>query len=59
MYQQDLYTVPTSLAGLPAMSIPGFSQGLPRDAVAPAFREDLLDVSANSGIPRHQRRQAS
>ena len=45
MYQQDLYTVPTSLAGLPAMSIPcGFSQGLPMgmQLIAPAFREDLL-----------------
>jgi aspartyl-tRNA(Asn)/glutamyl-tRNA(Gln) amidotransferase subunit A len=44
MYQQDLYTVPTSLAGLPAMSIPcGFSQGLPMgmQLIAPAFREDL------------------
>ena len=44
MYQQDLYTVPTSLAGLPAMSVPcGFSQGLPMgmQLIAPAFREDL------------------
>ena len=44
MYQQDLFTVPTSLAGLPAMSIPcGFSQGLPMgmQLIAPAFREDL------------------
>ena len=45
MYQQDLFTVPTSLAGLPAMSLPcGFSNGLPMgmQLIAPAFREDLL-----------------
>jgi aspartyl-tRNA(Asn)/glutamyl-tRNA(Gln) amidotransferase subunit A len=30
MYLEDIYTIPVSLAGLPAMSIPcGFSQGLP------------------------------
>jgi aspartyl-tRNA(Asn)/glutamyl-tRNA(Gln) amidotransferase subunit A len=30
MYQQDIYTIPASLAGLPAMSIPcGTHQGLP------------------------------
>jgi aspartyl-tRNA(Asn)/glutamyl-tRNA(Gln) amidotransferase subunit A len=45
MYQQDLFTVPTSLAGLPAISVPcGFSQELPMGMqfIAPAFREDLL-----------------
>ena len=45
MYQQDLFTVPTSLAGLPAISLPcGFSNGLPMgmQLIAPAFREDLL-----------------
>jgi aspartyl-tRNA(Asn)/glutamyl-tRNA(Gln) amidotransferase subunit A len=45
MYQQDLFTVPTSLAGLPAISFPcGFDEGLPLGAqvIAPAFREDLV-----------------
>jgi aspartyl-tRNA(Asn)/glutamyl-tRNA(Gln) amidotransferase subunit A len=45
MYQQDIFTVPVSLAGLPALSMPsGFSAGLPLGAqlVAPAFREDLI-----------------
>ena len=42
MYQQDLYTVPTSLAGLPAVSLPcGFRDGLPMgmQLIAPAFGE--------------------
>jgi len=45
MYQQDLYTVPTSLAGLPAISLPcGFCDGLPMgmQLIAPAFGEELL-----------------
>ena len=30
MYQQDIFTIPASLAGLPALSIPcGFSAGMP------------------------------
>jgi len=45
MYQQDKFTVPVSLAGLPALSMPcGFSGGLPLGAqlIGPAFREDLI-----------------
>jgi aspartyl-tRNA(Asn)/glutamyl-tRNA(Gln) amidotransferase subunit A len=50
MYQQDLYTVPTSLAGLPALSMPcGFVNNLPigMQLIGPAFREDtILAVAA-------------
>ncbi|XOV84269.1 MAG: Asp-tRNA(Asn)/Glu-tRNA(Gln) amidotransferase subunit GatA [bacterium] len=45
MYQQDKFTVPASLAGLPALSMPcGFEGGLPLGAqlIGPAFREDLV-----------------
>ena len=45
MYQQDKFTVPISLAGLPALSLPcGFDNQLPLGAqlIAPAFREDTL-----------------
>ncbi len=45
MYQQDIFTVPVSLAGLPALSMPcGFVDGLPVGAqlVAAPFREDLI-----------------
>ena len=45
MYQQDLFTVPTSLAGLPAISIPcGFSDNMPvgMQLIAPAFCEDRI-----------------
>ena len=49
MYQQDRFTVPVSLAGLPAIAFPcgtagGADAGLPLGAqlIGPAFREDLL-----------------
>ena len=45
MYMADLCTIPASLAGLPAISVPcGFSQGLPvgLQLMGPAFSEELL-----------------
>ncbi len=46
MYRQDLYTVPASLAGLPALSLPcGFLEGLPvgMQVIGPHFAEgDVL-----------------
>ncbi len=49
MYQQDIYTVPASLAGLPAASIPcGFVDGLPvgMQLIAPHFEEvQLLELA--------------
>ena len=45
MYRQDVFTVPASLAGLPALSIPcGFDAGLPvgMQLIAPHFGEGLL-----------------
>jgi len=45
MYLADVFTLPPSLAGLPAMSVPaGMHEGLPigLQLTAPAFREDLL-----------------
>ena len=55
MYQQDRFTVPVSLAGLPALSMPcGFADvdgaPLPLGAqlVAPAFREDRLCALASA-----------
>ena len=46
MYLADLYTVPASIAGIPAMSIPNGTdkQGLPigLQVMAPAFQEDKL-----------------
>ena len=45
MYEQDVFTVPASLAGLPAVSIPcGFVDDLPvgMQLIAPHFAEDRL-----------------
>ena len=45
MYLADVFTLPASLAGLPAINVPaGLDQGLPigMQLTAPAFREDLL-----------------
>lgn len=42
MYKQDLYTIPVSLAGLPALSLPcGFLEGLPvgMQLIGPHFAE--------------------
>jgi aspartyl-tRNA(Asn)/glutamyl-tRNA(Gln) amidotransferase subunit A len=63
MYQQDLFTVPTSLAGLPAISFPcGQEGGLPLGAqlIAPAYREDrLLGLTAEyQHATDHHRRRA-
>lgn len=50
MYQQDRFTIPASLAGLPAMSLPcGMHQGLPLglQLIAPHFHErSLLECGA-------------
>ncbi len=50
MYQQDIFTIPASLAGLPALSLPcGFSAGLPigMQLLGPHFSERrLLEASA-------------
>ncbi len=49
MYNQDKFTVPVSLAGLPAISIPcGQTNGLPLGAqiIGPAFAEqDIVDLA--------------
>lgn len=45
MYQQDVFTTPASLAGLPAMALPcGTIDGLPfgMQLIAPHFSEDVL-----------------
>ena len=50
MYQQDIFTIPASLAGLPALSIPcGFSAGMPLglQLIGRHFAErDLLQTAA-------------
>ncbi|MDE0658879.1 MAG: Asp-tRNA(Asn)/Glu-tRNA(Gln) amidotransferase subunit GatA [Gammaproteobacteria bacterium] len=51
MYEQDVYTVPASLAGLPALSIPcGIIDGLPvgMQLIGPHFGEDRLLALAES-----------
>ncbi|MCY3837550.1 MAG: Asp-tRNA(Asn)/Glu-tRNA(Gln) amidotransferase subunit GatA [Gammaproteobacteria bacterium] len=51
MYEQDVYTVPASLAGLPALSIPcGIVDCLPvgMQLIAPHFGEDRLLALAES-----------
>lgn len=51
MYQQDVFTVPVSLAGLPALSMPcGFRDGLPMGAqlIAPPFAEDRILALAHA-----------
>jgi len=62
MYQQDIYTVPISLAGLPALTIPcGEISGLPfgMQLIAPHYREDVL-LAAGAAYQHvtdwHQRR---
>jgi len=45
MYLSDVCTIPTSLAGLPALSIPcGLAEGLPvgLQIAGPAFSENML-----------------
>ena len=54
MYQQDLFTVPANLVGLPAISIPcGFKNEMPIGAqfIANAFEEDLL-ISVSTDFQR-------
>ena len=51
MYEQDVYTVPASLAGLPALSVPGGTiDGMPvgMQFIAPHFAEDRLLALAES-----------
>ena len=49
MYLADIYTVPVSLAGLPAMSVPcGFANNLPvaMQLVAKQFNEEQIFQTA-------------
>ncbi len=51
MYQQDIFTIPASLAGLPAMSLPcGFHDGLPlgMQLIGPQFGEQKLLETAEA-----------
>ena len=51
MYQQDIFTIPASLAGLPAMSLPcGFHEGLPLglQLIGPHFGEQRLLETAEA-----------
>jgi aspartyl-tRNA(Asn)/glutamyl-tRNA(Gln) amidotransferase subunit A len=51
MYLSDVCTIPSSLAGLPALSIPcGLSDGLPvgLQLVGPAFSENRLFEAAHA-----------
>ena len=52
MYLNDVFTVPASLAGLPAISVPSglSSHGLPLglQLIAPAFQESILLRAASS-----------
>ena len=61
MYLSDYFTVPMSLAGIPALSIPGgLSEGLPVgiQLAGPAFSEGrLLDAGARAGAGHRLRRE--
>jgi aspartyl-tRNA(Asn)/glutamyl-tRNA(Gln) amidotransferase subunit A len=62
MYQQDIFTIPANLAGLPALALPcGFSDGLPvgMQLIGPHFAERaLLEAGARyqSATDWHRRR---
>ena len=62
MYRQDVFTVPASLAGLPAMSVPcGLPRGLPTglQLIAPHFQEGrllALGAAFQQRTDWHQRR---
>jgi aspartyl-tRNA(Asn)/glutamyl-tRNA(Gln) amidotransferase subunit A len=55
MYQQDVFTVPASLAGVPALALPsGFHQGLPvgMQLIGPHFGENRL-LGLGADYQRH------